>query len=201
MAAIQVYAPFPQPKSPGIIETDAVDWRWIHCLTIPLESYHHFQWSGKPFKWIHFVIGVVIGVVIGAQGHLSLTPDALVPVNYDDGLPIGPLDLDLYYHVDADERTRMFPTDPHLQNTKSKTNTSRSDRWHGFPEEIRQRDRSRCVVSDAPEVLCEAAHLLAHSKNEVCILAPLPPFPSLSSLTIATVTVYTNLYRASQSKP
>ena len=97
-------------------------------------------------------------VFIGAQGHLSLTRNALVPVNYDDGLPIDSLNLDLYYHVDADERRRTFPIDPRLQNTKSETRTSRSDRQHGFPEEIKQRCGSRCVVSSAYELLCEATH-------------------------------------------
>jgi len=115
------------------IETGAVEWCWIHCLTILLETYS-FQWSRKPFKWICFAIGVVIG----APGHLSSTQDAPTPVNYDDDLSTE--SLDLYYHVDADERMRMFPTDPRLQNTRSKTSTSRSSRWRGFSEEIEQRD-------------------------------------------------------------
>lgn len=177
MAAIQVHALFPRPTSPGInltsvdIETDAVDWRWIHCLTIPLETYNYFQWSRKPFKWIRFAIGVVIG----AQGHLSSTRDAAAPVNYDDGLPTE--FLDLYYDVDADERRRMFPTDPRLQNTNPETITSSSDSWGEFSGEIKQRDGSRCVLSESHESLCNAAHLLAHSKGDsICILAPPYPF-------------------------
>ncbi|KDR81847.1 hypothetical protein GALMADRAFT_135242 [Galerina marginata CBS 339.88] len=52
----------------------------------------------RPRKWIRYAVGVVIG----AEGVLSASPDLL---------------NDLYYLVSNNENRRMFPADPHILQT------------------------------------------------------------------------------------
>ncbi|KAH8980747.1 hypothetical protein EDB86DRAFT_3134631 [Lactarius hatsudake] len=47
------------------------NWNWVQCLTLPLETLQTQQFSHRPYKWIRYAIGVVIG----ASGNLYTTPD------------------------------------------------------------------------------------------------------------------------------
>ena len=67
-AQIQVYVSFPHAVALGAdLNVDPTNWHWVHCLTIPLETFNTLQFSKKPYNWIRYAIGVVIG----AEGDLS----------------------------------------------------------------------------------------------------------------------------------
>src|SRR6266567_8591013 len=88
------------------------NWCWVHCLTLPLEKLNALQFSQAPYKWIRYAIGVVIG----AQGILSLDLDSPDDVDYNFAdLPAE--SADLYYHTSNEEKRRMFPVDPDTVRT------------------------------------------------------------------------------------
>jgi len=109
---IQVYASFPKVLALGPdLNLHHSNWHWIHCLTIPIDTLKELKFSQKPFKWIRYAIGVVVG----AEGGLSFSSDPLNVVNYDAGFPA--LTTILYYHINDNEKLRMFPIDPDIQPT------------------------------------------------------------------------------------
>ena len=186
---IQVYAPFPHAVVLDVnLDIDPANWHWVHCLTFKIETLSELQFSHRPYKWIRYAIGAVTG----AQGDLSFNRDSPDGMDYDDDLPQD--SVVLYYHTSDEEKRRMFPADPDIGHTivTSSAATSRRARFHG---NVQGRDALRCVLSDIAGVLCDAVHLVPHSKGDaVCYL-------SLSlSLTVETVAVYIKLHPASQSR-
>ncbi|KAI9457611.1 hypothetical protein BJY52DRAFT_1426644 [Lactarius psammicola] len=116
------------------------NWGWVHCLTFPLATLDALHFSHRPYKWVRYAIGVVIG----AQGHLSISP--IHPMIFDE------------------EKQRTFPIDPHFFRTQDTTSTS-SDRRGTFREQVAARDGQRCVWTGWGLSFCDAVHLIAHSKN------------------------------------
>ncbi|KAJ2917894.1 hypothetical protein MD484_g2508, partial [Candolleomyces efflorescens] len=162
MAEIQVYAPF--PRTLGLDAQHSLDpsnWRWVHCLTLPIEKLGTLQFSSKPYKWIRYGIGVVVG----AQGDLSYSRDSPLPtlVDYDTGI-LPAESIVLYYHTNDEERRRMFPTDPKIGHT-SVTSSVATSRRSQFRTEVEKRDGGRCTLSGIDHEGCDAAHLLPHSKG------------------------------------
>jgi hypothetical protein len=189
---IQVYASLPHAVALGNLDVDPPNWHWVHCLTLPVETLKTLSFSQRPYKWIRYAIGVVVG----AEGHLSFSHDSPDPLEYDVDLPVD--STVLYYHTSDEEKRRMFPVDPNIERTSltSSVPTSRTGR---FREVVAQRDENACVLSNTEEDYCDAVHLLAHSKGDaVCYSST--PSPSMSSLTIFTAVHY-NLYPAPQSRP
>ena len=81
---IQVYASFPRVVELGAdLNFDADNWHWILCLTLPLETLNVLQFSPRPYKWIRYAIGIVVG----AEGDLSSSSDLSNIVDYNAGLP------------------------------------------------------------------------------------------------------------------
>jgi len=111
-ARIDVYAPLPLAVEPGAALNLNVDnWEWVHCLTLPLERFNKLQLSRRPYRWIPYTIGVVIG----ARGTLSAGPKSNIDLDF-----IGPLTepADLHFYIsDDDEKRRMFPVDPDIGHT------------------------------------------------------------------------------------
>ena len=108
-----------------------------------------------------------IGAVVGAEGHLCHSIDPLDIVGYDAGLPTE--SIELYYHPSDEERRRMFPVDFDDDRRTSLGSSSPSTRMEQFATDVGERDGHRCVLTGAPEFLCDAVHLLAHNKgDEVC---------------------------------
>ncbi len=71
---IQVYASFPRVVELGVgLNLHPSNWHWVHCLTLPVETLSALQFSQRQYKWIRYAIGVVVG----AEGDLSSSPDAL----------------------------------------------------------------------------------------------------------------------------
>ncbi len=132
----QVHASFPYTVALGVdLNVDPSNWRWVHCLTVPLETLNTLQFSQRPYKWIRYAIGVVVG----AEVDLSSSSDSLNVVDYNAGLPAE--SAFLYYHTNSEEKQRMFPTDPNI----GRTNVTDSDsvattRRVRFREDIIERD-------------------------------------------------------------
>src|SRR5258708_20856466 len=109
---IQVHASFPCPVALGAdLNVHPSNLRWVHWLTLPLEAPNTLQFLQRPYKWIRYAIGVVIG----AEGDLSSSSDSLNVVDYNAGLPAE--SAFLYYHTDDEEKRRMFPTAPNIDRT------------------------------------------------------------------------------------
>ena len=171
---IHVYASFPLSVTPGAdLNLEHSNWRWVYCLTIPLETLTALQFSLKPYKWTRYAIGVVVGAV----GHLSFSSDPLSVVDYEDGLPTKLTDL--YYHTSDEEKRRMFPADPAMGRTDITSSIATSRRVY-FRDEVAERDGGTCVMTGLESHNCNAVHLLAHDKGDaVC-----HSHSSLFSLTI-----------------
>ena len=100
---IQVYALLPHAVSlVGGLDVDPSNWHWVHCLTLPVETVNALQFSQRPYKWIRYATGAIVG----AEGHLSSRPDSLNVVDYNAVLPAE--STALYYHTSEEERRRMF---------------------------------------------------------------------------------------------
>jgi len=190
---IQVYATFPHPVALGTdLNVDPSNWHWVHCLTLPVETLKTLNFSQQPYKWIRYATGVVVG----AEGHLSFSHNLPDVLEYDDDLPVD--STVLYYHTSDEEKRRMFPVDPSIGHTRITSSVSMS-RVDDFRSVIVERDGNMCVLTRIRGRLCDAVHLLAHSKgDEVSYSSTL--IPSLSLLTIAMVVVHCNLYLAPQSR-
>ena len=163
MSEIQVYASFPVVVFPGTdLDLDPSNWRWVHCLTFSVNTLRELQFSQRPFKWIRYAIGVVVG----AQGGLSSDMNPLNVVDYDAGLPAETTIL--YYHISDEEKRRMFPVDPNIQRTSITSSAASTGKDH-FRQEVAIRDGNQCLLTGVAPAYCQAVHLLAHSKGDsVC---------------------------------
>ncbi len=102
--------------------------------------------------------------VVGAQGHLATTDtQPYTPVDYT-ATTIPDDVVGLFYHLDDDEKLRMFPIDSNLREclTSSVATTRRAV----FREEVANRDKHLCVLSQTPERYCDAVHMAAHAKRD-----------------------------------
>ncbi len=159
---IDVYASLPLTVALGTdLDLSATNWRWVPCLTLPLEKLNALpgHLSQRPYKWICYAIGVVVG----AEGVLSTSRDSLNVVDYDVAPPAE--STILYYHISSEERERMFPVDPHIVHTHI-TSSVLTTRRGPFRDEVAERDGRRCVLSGWDAKYCDAVHLLAHSKSD-----------------------------------
>ncbi|KAF8880335.1 hypothetical protein CPB84DRAFT_1687646 [Gymnopilus junonius] len=157
--AFQVYASFPRVVAFGVdLDLSPSNWDWVHCLEIPIDTLSKLNFSPRPYKWIRYAIGVVVG----AEGDLSSCAHELNVVDYDAVLPIE--SATLYYHTSDDERRRMFPLDPHMAPTNI-TSSASSPRKDDFRSAMADRD-GRCVLAEVTLMGCDAVHLLAHSKGD-----------------------------------
>jgi len=155
--AINVHALFPIVVVPGVeLDLRAVNWRWVHCLHLLLTTFNALNLSRRPYRWILYAIGVVVG----AQGYLS---PHIYP-HYVDLDFTGPLteSANLYYFITNAERRRMFPVDPDIERTHvtSSVHIAREGQFH---DGVADRDVRSCVLADMSESNCDAVHLLAHS--------------------------------------
>jgi hypothetical protein len=173
---INVYASLPQTVVPdGNLNLHPDNWQWVHCLTLPLETLNTRQFSPRPFKWIRYAIGVIVG----AEGALCASPHSSDVVDYNAVIPSH--SINLYYHTGDEERHRVYPVDPNIVCTEV-TSTVHSFQRNHFREEVAMRDSRRCVLTGVDNtILCDATHLISQSKGDsVCC-----SYFQSSSLTIA----------------
>lgn len=160
-ATIRIHAQFPKELIPNAeLDLDPTNWEWTQCLAFPVNRLNDLGFSTKPYKWIRYATGTVIG----AQGELCAELDLPAnPINYDSGLPAATIDL--YDHTTADEKRNMFPIDPDIANPRVVSSTGTSSRRDAFRHDVEMRD-TRCVVTRAPPLFCDAAHILPHGKGD-----------------------------------
>ena len=133
---INVHASLPRTVKLGAdLNLDADNWEWVHCLALPLEKLNALRLSHKPYKWIRYAIGGVIG----AQGVLSAGPDSLIVVDLNAGFLAE--SADLYYHTSNEEKRRMFPVDPDTGRTHVTSSVATPRRvqfpsWRSEPESL-----------------------------------------------------------------
>lgn len=96
----------------GHLDLRQSNWHWVHSLTIPLETLSRLHLSERPFKWIRYAIGVVVG----AEGDLFSTRRSTMALDYDTLLPTH--SLNVYYRAGDEERLRIFPIDPYITHTR-----------------------------------------------------------------------------------
>jgi len=160
---INVYACYPLAVELGSdLNVDPSNWHWVHCLTIPLETLNTLQFSQRPYKWIRYAIGIVVGV----EGNLSSSSDFHNTVDYNAGLPAE--FTTLFYHTSDEEKRRMFPLDPDMGHTNVTASVA-TTRREKFCDEVAVRDGRQCVLTRLEYVSCDAVHLLAHNKGHMYI--------------------------------
>ena len=159
MAAPQInnYAALPQK---AVLDTGLslrrTDWRWIHCLSLQLKELNKLQLSQRPYKWIRYAIGVVVG----AEGILSTSHDPHDIGDYDTAALLAG-SAGLYYHTSEEEGEKVFPVDPYI--SRAHTTSSTTTRREPFLDNVAELDEEQCVLTDA-EV--DLVHLVAHSKDD-----------------------------------
>ncbi|TEB32773.1 hypothetical protein FA13DRAFT_1708778 [Coprinellus micaceus] len=123
---IRVYASFPRAAVHSTdLDVDPSNWHWVHCLSFPLETLTTLQFSQKPYKWIRYAVGVVVG----AEGDPSFSSDSPQSVvDYEAGLPTELTGL--YYHTSNEEKRRMFPADPAMGHTNMTPSVATPRRVH-----------------------------------------------------------------------
>ncbi|KAI9428699.1 hypothetical protein H4582DRAFT_2091246 [Lactarius indigo] len=109
------------------------NWNWVHCHTLPPKTPQTQQFPYQPYKWIWYAIGVIVGVI----GDFSTTSDPSDVVNCDADQPAD--SVDPYYHINDNEKRKMFPIDPDILCTQ--VTTSVSTRRRGpFRDDVAQWD-------------------------------------------------------------
>ncbi|KAH9021277.1 hypothetical protein EDB83DRAFT_2431646 [Lactarius deliciosus] len=162
---IVVYASLPLTVSLDTdIDLSPTNWHWVPCLTLPLGKFNELpgHLSERPYKWIRYAIGVVVG----AEGVLSTSCDSLDVVDYDAAPPVE--SAVLYYHISDEERGRMFPVDPHIVRT-SRTSGGLDAQRGSFFDGVAERDGGRCLLTGLKGEFCDAVHLLPLRKGDMYI--------------------------------
>ena len=154
---------------------------FIPVLTIPIDDCNRF--ALKPLCWLRF-LGYTI---YGSPGHISTAPDGL-PVDYRLAVRGG----DHYYftspgifiHVGGGVMlTIQIATARLLDNQCINDRISIADSTEscvGFRASLKDRDGT-CIVTDAPSVYCDGAHILPHSKGSEVGLSFLTSFCNVFS--------------------
>jgi hypothetical protein len=144
-AQVTVYASLPQSvpvahASGADIDLHPSNWEWVPCLSLPITKLNELHFSQRPYKWIKYAIGVVIG----AHGDLSSHSESnnIQIVDYNTALPTN--STDLYYHVSNEEKQMMFPLDPDMFHT-SITSSTTSNQMGTFWVEVAARDGQQCI--------------------------------------------------------
>jgi hypothetical protein len=144
MTEITVYSQFPKKVVPNTeLDLNPSNWKWQKCLVFPVSKLNDLRFSLRPYKWIRYCTGVVVG----ARGELSTERDSpnTVTMDYDSGISGVSIDLDLYYHTADQEKRRIFPIDGKIADSRTVTSSRTSTRRGDFHEDVVERDE-RCVV-------------------------------------------------------
>jgi len=161
-AIISVHGQFPKTVTLNTEhDLNPTNWEWKKFLAFPVSRLNDLRFSLKPYKWIRYSTGVVIG----AQGELCTESNSPNPTPIDYNSELSAVSIDLFYHTTDEEKRQMFPIDPRLGDTRTVTSSRVSTRREDFRESVESRDRC-CVVTGYPAYVCDAAHLLPHSKGD-----------------------------------
>lgn len=170
-AQITVYASLPRIVTHGAdIDLHPSNWEWVPCLTLPVMKLNSLHLSQRPYKWIRYAIGVVIG----AQGDLSTgpgvpetEPNNVQLVDYNAALPTK--SIDLYYHTSNGEKQIMFPIDPYILHTQL-TFSAAPRKRETFREGVRARNEKCCIWTGLDARFSNVVQLIPHKTNQVCYI-------------------------------
>ena len=155
--AINLCLLLPNALTPdGKVDLDLCNWSWVHVLVLPVDKLASLSFIVKPYKWIRFVAGAILG----AHGRLSWSPDSADPsVDYDAPLPTE--SQTVYYHCEESERDFVFPVDPHMIEDDPDVFTCDPQ----FRFEVENRDGGKCVVTGDSPLVCSAAYIVPHDRG------------------------------------
>jgi hypothetical protein len=129
------------------------------CLLLLIDTLVECKFSRKPYKWIRYATGPVIGT----YGNLSANQHSPTPiVNYEDGC-FRPGSL--HYHMDDIEERRMFPLDSIATRNPLSTSSEETTRRCDFRDDLVERD-GRCILTQRLELRCAHVHLLPYCKGD-----------------------------------
>ncbi|TFY66813.1 hypothetical protein EVG20_g4279 [Dentipellis fragilis] len=164
---IHVSTQLPTDGNPSNLDLD--NWVWKRCLTFPVDALLALKFSNKPYKWIRYATGVVLG----AEGTLSRQDDESLDLEPDlDSLNHLPDVTDLCYRVEVSNEEgrstrRIFPLDPDFAASRiTGTSTADAPCCADFRAEVSRRDGDSCVATGLPSEVCDAVHLVAHCKGD-----------------------------------
>ncbi len=142
------------------------DYVWTNVLDFPVHKLLDLHFSKRPYKWIQYATGVVLG----AEGHLHKGEDvASNQVDYEaETLPYETTEL--YYHTSTLD---FLPIDPDFADG-TKTSVATRKRHADFRRRVLARDGDICVVTDTPAEHCDAVHIVAFRKGDD--VRNIPPF-------------------------
>ncbi|RDB22332.1 hypothetical protein Hypma_010471 [Hypsizygus marmoreus] len=130
---------------------------WISTLSIPFEDFSDY--TLRPLKWLRY-LGFAI---YGCQGVLKTSPDG---PEVDDYLA-GSEGLQENYYYSSPDPPRFVDVEGINDRTSDSLGHSHSS-CDNFADQISTRDGT-CVLTNAGRVLCNAAHLIPHSKGDAYI--------------------------------
>ena len=115
-ALISVHTQLPKNAMPNTeVDLDPTNWEWKVILTFPVSRLNDLRFSLKPYKWIRYATGIVIGVC----GELCTECDLPNPVPIDCDSDLSAVSIDLYYHTTDQEKRHIFPIDPKPADTRT----------------------------------------------------------------------------------
>jgi len=131
------------------------DNNWILALEVPHGVIQRL--SHRPLKWLRFVAFAILG----ARGHLSHVPDGPT-VNYNDVA----LDVNYYYSPEGEYHlVDLYGFNDRITGSSGSSGSVLSESRVNFCDGVRGRD-GHCVVTEIHYLLCDAAHILPHSKGD-----------------------------------
>jgi len=96
LTEMSVYAQFPKNVTPNTEhDLDLANWEWRRFLVFPVTRLNELRLSLKPYKWIRYATGIVLG----ARGQLSRERDLPNPLSIDYDTPLSTVSMNLYYHT------------------------------------------------------------------------------------------------------
>ncbi|KAI0287844.1 hypothetical protein BC826DRAFT_737455 [Russula brevipes] len=131
-----------------------MDGSWMCALAIPLEDIGRL--SLRPLKWLRFATFAALGV----KGHLYDAPGGNI-VDYGN-VSLADLADNYYFSLEGEYHF----VDPHGINDRITTSSFLTHRRFDFRCAVALRDGDRCVVTIENASICDAAHVIRHSKGD-----------------------------------
>jgi len=126
-----IYAQFPKVVWLNtVLDLSPTNWVWKQCLTFPVNKLNRLQLPLRPYKWIRYATGIVVG----ARGQLGQERDTPTRIEYNDALPAK--SISLYYHTTDQVKLSMFPIDPKLADSRTVASKGSSLRRAGFRSDV-----------------------------------------------------------------
>jgi hypothetical protein len=141
-AIISIHAQFPKVIVLNTkLDLNPNNWEWKECLAFPVSTLNNLGFSLKPFKWMRYATGIVVG----ARGDLSTERNSPNPIPIDYNSSLSAIFINLYYHTSNHEKCLIFLIDPNLTETRTETSSQMSTCRDDFYCNVEDRDGS-CML-------------------------------------------------------